>query len=119
MKHQNGKITHQLGQDTDLRAGPLEILFDGQTVLTDGRPLTLTVREFQLLAALAQRRDLVVGRDELYEAVWHEPMNGQERSVDVYVSKVRSKLELALPHWKYIHTHIGFGYCFSPQPVNQ
>jgi len=31
------------------------------------------------------------------------------------VSKVRTKLEDALPHWNYIQTHIGFGYCFSPR----
>ena len=120
MEPRNNTTPHLAAEtDADLRDGPLEIWIEGRTVLTDGRPLTLTVREFQLLTALAQRKDHVVSRQELYEAVWHRGLAGQDRSVDVYVSKLRSKLETALPHWKYIHTHIGFGYCFSPQPLNQ
>lgn len=45
-------------------------------------------------------------------------MPENDRSVDVYVSKLRHKLETALPHWSFIQTHIGFGYCFSPRPLN-
>ncbi len=100
-----------------LREGPLEIRAGERTVLADGRPLHLTVREFQVLTALASRPDRIVDRQELYRMVWGREMRDDDRSVDVYVSKVRSKLESALPHWRYIETHIGFGYCWSPQPL--
>ena len=101
-----------------LTAGPLEVRLDQRTVLADGRGIVLTVREFHLLAALASRPEQVVSRDELYDFVWGGPMPENDRSVDVYVSKLRHKLEAALPHWSFIRTHIGFGYCFSPKPLN-
>ncbi len=98
-----------------LKAGPLEIRLGQKTVLCDGLSLVLTVREFHLLAALATRPEQVLGREELYELVWGGAMPKQERSVDVYVSKLRNKLEAALPHWRFIQTHVGFGYSFSPR----
>jgi DNA-binding response OmpR family regulator len=101
-----------------LLAGPLEVRVRDRTVLADGRPLRLTVREFQILTALASNPDRVIHRSELYRLVWGREMRPADRSVDVYVSKVRSKLERALPHWVYIETHIGFGYCWSPRPLS-
>ena len=84
----------------------------------DGRPVTLTMRELSLLIALARRAGRVVSRDELYAVVWQQPYRPYERSVDVYVGKLRQKLEEAAPHWRYIHTHFGFGYRFDAQPVD-
>ena len=55
-------------------------------------------------------------REELYETVWGAPLRGQDRSVDVYVHKLRAKLADALPEWGFIHTHFGFGYRFQPEP---
>ena len=81
----------------------------------DGRPLALTVRELSLLVALARRQGRVVPRDELYAVVWRQPYRTCERSVDVYVGKLRQKLDEAAPDWRYIHTHFGFGYRFEPQ----
>ena len=81
----------------------------------DGRPIALTVRELSLLAALARRQGRVVSREELYAVVWRQPYRTCERSVDVYVGKLRQKLEDAAPEWSYIHTHFGFGYRFEPQ----
>jgi len=83
----------------------------------DGRPVTLTMRELSLLIALARRAGRVVSRDELYAVVWQQPYRPYERSVDVYVGKLRQKLEEVAPHWRYIHTHFGFGYRFDAQPV--
>lgn len=103
--------------DRVLVAGPLEVRLDQRTVLADGRGLVLTVREFHLLAVLAGRPEQVVSREEVYDLVWGGQMPGNDRSVDVYVSKLRHKLEAALPHWSFIQTHIGFGYCFSPRSL--
>lgn len=94
--------------------GRLEVRPAEYLVTVDGRPLSLTVRELQLLVALARRRERVVSRQELYTAVWRKPFRPDERSVDVYVRKLRRKLEFALPGWVFIHTHFGFGYRLSP-----
>ncbi len=98
-----------------LTAGPLVVRLDHRTVLADGLSLVLTVREFHLLAALATRPERVLSREELYGLVWGGAMPGEDRSVDVYVSKLRNKLESRLPHWRFIQTHVGFGYSFSPR----
>lgn len=107
----------QWGDDV-LRTGPLELRAGDRTALAEGTSLTLTVRELQLLLALARRAERVVSRDELYAAVWNAPLRPTDRSVDVYVSKLRRKLEEALPAWRYIHTHFGLGYRFSPRPLH-
>ena len=59
----------------------------------------------------------MVPREELYAVVWQQPYRRYERSVDVYVAKLRQKLEEAAPDWRYIHTHFGFGYRFDAQPL--
>jgi DNA-binding response OmpR family regulator len=99
-----------------IRVGRLEVRPAEFVAAIDGRPLDLTVRELQLLVALARREGRIVTREELYTAVWQRPFRSDERSVDVYVKKLRRKLEAALPGWGFIHTHYGFGYRFSPSP---
>ena len=93
-----------------LSVGPLEIRPGEFVARVDGRPLELTVRELQLLTALASRAGRIVGRGELYAAVWGRPYRRDERSVDVYVRKLRLKLTEARPDCVLIHTHFGFGY---------
>lgn len=102
-----------------LYAGELEIRLGEGLVLATGRALTLSVREFELLAAMARRAGAVVTRDELYSAVWGGELRDGDRSVDVYVSKLRGKLEAAMPDRRFIHTHPGFGYRFQPQPARE
>jgi DNA-binding response OmpR family regulator len=97
-----------------LHAGDLEIRPDEFTALVNGRPLPLTVRELQLLTALAERKGRIVSRAELYAVVWGEPYRKADRSVDVYIGKLRQKLAAALPGGNFIHTHFGFGYRFTP-----
>ncbi|HEY2570111.1 MAG TPA: winged helix-turn-helix domain-containing protein [Solirubrobacteraceae bacterium] len=99
-----------------LYAGELEIRLGEGLVLATGRALTLSVREFELLAAMARRAGAIVTRDELYAEVWGGELRSGDRSVDVYVSKLRGKLETAMPDRRFIHTHPGFGYRFQPQP---
>jgi DNA-binding response OmpR family regulator len=93
-----------------LRIGPLEIVPDEHMAWAMGRGLTLSERELGLLTELARRIDRPVLRAELYELVWGRPMRPGDRSVDVYVRKLRVKLEQAVPDWRFIHTHFGSGY---------
>lgn len=101
----------------EIVAGNLVIRPADFLVHVDGRPLVLTVREYGLLVAFARSEGRVLARDELYSTVWRQPFRPSERAVDVYVAKLRQKLEAAAPGWAYIHTHFGFGYRFDPQPV--
>jgi DNA-binding response OmpR family regulator len=98
-----------------LRAGALEVRPGEYVVLAEGRTLSMSVRELDLLAALARRRGRVVPREELYVTVWGAPLREHDRSVDVYIHKLRTKLAVALPDWSFIHTHFGFGYRFEPE----
>lgn len=102
-----------------LYAGELEIRLGEGLVLATGRALTLSVREFELLAAMARRAGAIVTRGELYAEVWGGELRPGDRSVDVYVSKLRGKLETAMPDRRFIHTHPGFGYRFQPQPSRE
>ena len=76
--------------------------------------LELTAREFEILHLLSQS-DRVLRREEIYERVWGYAMAHGDRSVDVFVRKLRQKLKAASPQWSYIHTHFGVGYRFSPE----
>jgi DNA-binding response OmpR family regulator len=104
---------------SSLHAGELEIRLGEGLVLATGRALTLSVREFGLLAAMARRAGAIVTRNELYAEVWGGELRPGDRSVDVYVSKLRGKLEDAMPDRRFIHTHPGFGYRFQPQPARE
>lgn len=84
-------------------------------VLVGERRVGLTVREFELFLLLAERLDAVVQRPEIYTLMWGGEMPRRDRSVDVLIRRVRAKLELAAPDWRYIHTHFGIGYRFSPE----
>jgi DNA-binding response OmpR family regulator len=92
----------------------LEIRPEEHTALVDGRPLSLTMRELQLLTALAARPQRILTREELYGEVWGRKLRHSDRSVDVYVSRLRTKLAEAMPGHELIHTHNGIGYRFSP-----
>jgi DNA-binding response OmpR family regulator len=76
--------------------------------------LELTAREFEILHLLSGS-DRVLRREEIYERVWGYAMAHGDRSVDVFVRKLRQKLRAASPKWSYIHTHFGVGYRFTPQ----
>ena len=105
------------GNGGTIYAGELEIHPAEGLALATGQALTLSVREFELLVAMAKRLGTIVTREELYRVVWGSELRAGDRSVDVYVSKLRTKLEAAMPDRRFIHTHPGFGYRFQPQPI--
>lgn len=103
------------GGERVLRAGPVEVWPDRFLAQAQGSRLALTVRELSLLTALVERQGRIVSREELYRAVWDEPFRKSDRSVDVYVAKLRHKLADAVPEVALIHTHFGFGYRLEPE----
>jgi DNA-binding response OmpR family regulator len=110
-----GELPEDTGQ---LTAGELTIRPDRYQAYVGHRSIELTAREFQLLLLLAQN-DRVLERAEIYERVWGYAMAHGDRSVDVFVRKLRQKLLAASPEWRYIHTHFGIGYRFAPEPTQE
>jgi DNA-binding response OmpR family regulator len=100
-----------------LVAGEIEIRPDQFQVFAGGQSAELTRREFELLSLLAEAQGQVLQREEIYQRVWGYAMARGDRSVDVFVRKVRHKLGRRSPGWEYIHTHFGIGYRFQPEAV--
>jgi DNA-binding response OmpR family regulator len=94
--------------------GEITIRPDLYQAYVNDSSLELTAREFEILQLLSGS-DRVLRREEIYERVWGYAMAHGDRSVDVFVRKLRQKLRTGSPTWNYIHTHFGVGYRFSPE----
>jgi DNA-binding response OmpR family regulator len=115
MSGEGGGIRPAAQDRPPVYAGRLEIRPADHVALVDGRPLLLTVRELDLLAELANNAERVMTRNELYARVWRRAYRKSDRSVDVYIGRLRAKLNRALPGRRFIYTHTGLGYRFSPE----
>ena len=104
--------------DGPIVTGELEIRADRFQAFVSGRPVELTRREFELLHLLAEAEGQVLQREDIYQRVWGYAMAHGDRSVDVFVRKIRQKLERLSPNWRYIHTHFGVGYRFEAEPLD-
>jgi DNA-binding response OmpR family regulator len=100
-------------------AGELEIRADMFEAFVGGRAVGLTRREFELLQLVSAAAGRVIPRERIYERVWGYAMAHGDRSVDVFVRKLRKKLESASPGWLYLHTHFGVGYRFDAQEAGE
>jgi DNA-binding response OmpR family regulator len=101
-----------------LVAGEVEIRTDHFQAFVNGSSLDLTRREFELIELLAAAEGRVLEREEIYSRLWGYAMVRGDRSVDVFVRKLRQKLEKASPRWRYIHTHFGIGYRFAAESLD-
>lgn len=99
-----------------LRSGDLEVRPSEFLVLVRGQVLKLTRREQQMLAVLVRGEGRIISREELYALVWGRMLKPGDRTVDVYVRRLRSRLAEAMPESTFIHTHFGLGYRYSPEP---
>jgi DNA-binding response OmpR family regulator len=98
-------------------AGEVEIRTDRFQAFVGEHSIDLTRREFELIELLASAEGRVLEREEIYSRLWGYTMVRGDRSVDVFVRKLRQKLEKASPSWRYIHTHFGIGYRFAAESV--
>ena len=96
-----------------IHAGELEIDAMAMTLTVRGVAVTATATEFRLLHYLAQHAGRVFTRDQILDAVWRETTFVSPRSVDVYVRKLRAKIELDPEHPRYLRTVRGAGYRFE------
>ncbi len=100
-----------------LVVGELEVRADQFQAFVGEGSLDLTRREFELLLLLAGTAGQVLEREAIYQRVWGYAMAHGDRSVDVFIRKLRQKLQKRSPGWRYIHTHFGVGYRFDPEAV--
>lgn len=113
-RRRRAEVSHDVGP---LIAGELEVRHDQYQAFVSGESVGLTRREFELLQLLARSQGRVIERDEIYQKVWGYAMAHGDRSVDVFVRKLRLKIQKRSAGWTYIHTHFGVGYRFDPEPA--
>jgi DNA-binding response OmpR family regulator len=111
------RIGEQLEDDGAISAGELTIRPDRFDAYANGEPAGLSRKEYELLRQLASADGRVLEREVIYQRVWGYMMVRGDRSVDVFVRKLRTKLERISPDWRYVHTHFGVGYRFAAEPV--
>ena len=104
-------------QTKPVTAGEVEIRSDRFQAFVGTQSIDLTRREFELIELLAAADGRVLEREDIYSSLWGYAMVRGDRSVDVFVRKLRQKLEKASPKWRYIHTHFGIGYRFAAEPL--
>ncbi len=92
-----------------IEVGGLVIDSRSREAVLDGSPMDLSPKEFDLLRMLAERSDEVVTKRELMAEVWREPYGGSERTVDVHLSWLRSKLGETAQEPRYLRTVHGVG----------
>ena len=93
----------------ELRIDPREV-----QAYVNGESTDLTPTEFRLLYALALEQGRVVSRDELLQRLWGRRETHRDRTVDVFVKKLREKLDKRAPRHTFIQTRYGVGYKFEP-----
>jgi DNA-binding response OmpR family regulator len=98
--------------------GEVEVRPDQYQAFVRGRSVGLTRREYQLIELLSRAGGEVLAREDIYECLWGGEMIRNDRSVDVFVHKLRRKLEHASPRWRYVHTQFGIGYRLAGEPVD-
>lgn len=100
--------------DDEFSCGPIALVVSSHTVQVDGTPVTLTLKEFDLLRALVQNQGHVLSRRQLLEDVWGMTYVGETRTVDVHIQTLRQKLAAAGEGADaFVQTVRGVGYCIK------
>jgi two-component system response regulator ChvI len=99
--------------DGQLVRGKLEMIPDSHRVRWDGSDVALTVTEFMILEALAQRPDVVKSRNQLMDAAYQEDVYVDDRTIDSHIKRIRRKFRQVDPQFDSIDTLYGAGYRFS------
>lgn len=90
--------------------GGIEIDPEGRTVTIDGKPIELSLREYELLTYLVENENIALSRDKILNNVWNYDYYGDSRTIDSHIKKIRHKLG---KKGKYIKTMRGVGYKFE------
>ena len=90
--------------------GGIEVDKEGRTVKVDGKPIELSLREYELLIYLIENENIALSRDKILNNVWNYDYYGDSRTIDSHIKKIRHKLG---KKGKYIQTMRGVGYKFE------
>lgn len=102
---------------TLLKVGDVELAIGDLTVrVGDNPPVLLTPTEMRMLEFLMRNAELTIDRDALIERTWGYDFVGESNRVDVYVSRLRKKIERDPSEPEYLHTVRGIGYVFRSSP---
>jgi DNA-binding response OmpR family regulator len=112
------RIGTMVSDEEPMLAGQLTIRPDRFDAYVGDDPAGLSRKEYELLRQLASAGGRVLEREQIYQRVWGYTMVRGDRSVDVFVRKLRTKLEKLSPGWRYVHTHFGIGYRFAPERLD-
>jgi DNA-binding response OmpR family regulator len=104
-------------EEASITSGELAIRPDRFDAYVGDQPAGLSRKEYELLLLLAAADGRVLEREDIYQRIWGYAMVRGDRSVDVFVRKLRQKLEQLSPAWRYVHTHFGIGYRFAAEPL--
>jgi len=103
---------NMIQQDNKLVVGDIELNLDDKTVSRDGKKISLTTKEYQLLEYLMKNKGKVVTRNDIAKFVWDVQFDTGTNVIDVYINFLRKKIDKDFPT-KFIHTQIGMGYIFK------
>ena len=104
----------EVAADGALEAGPVRMDVDRHVVSVDGQPVSLPLKEFDLLELLLRNAGRVLTRGQLIDRVWGADYVGDTKTLDVHVKRLRSKIEPEPSAPRYIVTVRGLGYKFEP-----
>lgn len=99
----------------DIKIGEITINTERYELRKNGRPIELTLREFELVKFLAETPNRICSRDTILRKVWGYEYVGDDRTVDVTISRLRDKIEDNPSEPKYIMTRRGIGYYFCKE----
>ena len=111
----------ELAAGNVIKVGDAELLVgDLRLTLGDRRPVLLTPTEMRLLESLMRNHSMTLTRDSLIDRAWPTDFIADPNRVDVYIGRLRRKIERDPAHPEYIHTVRGVGYSFRPRrPVDR
>lgn len=110
------KFSAPTGEGQVLKWKDLELDRDAVSVTAGGQAVSLTAREFEILALLMAHPKKVFTREQVYSNVWGEEFMGDDNTVNVHISNLRSKLGKASPGEEYIKTVWGIGFKMAEPP---
>ena len=104
-------LKRSIGEKREVKDyGGIEINPEGRTVTVDGKPVEMSLREYELLKYLVDNQNIALSRDKILNNVWNYDYYGDSRTIDSHIKKIRHKLG---KKGKYIETMRGVGYNFE------
>lgn len=98
----------------NLTYGALTVHVRQKEVFIEGKPVSLTRKEFEILVLLMKNRDHYVGREDILTQIWDDDVIVTERNVDVNIARLRKKIGR---YGNHIRGKSGYGYCFKDHPA--